>query len=283
MKREDIIKENYEYVTCNYNGKALVRIWKPYNMGDIPVDLIIMDATTYRMHCGIPYTKEQWSTTDPDYGCWDAHVVLHRHGLICDYYVCALLIRPFSKEAYDYYVDGNDLDVTPRLELMWDSRNYDKHLKFKQTFTIKDNKEVSLWHMDAERLSWIEDRLNQEQIMERAKTLRPIGEPKGCGGMRFWIKADHIHSESYTWNLEKLQATGHLEELGTILAYHQSSPFFAKPSVDECVYQCPFNDATAFMITRIGSYNGELGRLECETTYFKGKIPQEVLNREILW
>lgn len=282
MKREDIIKENYEYVTCNYDGKILVRIYKPYTMGHLPVDLIIMEAVSHKLNAGMP-SKGHWSYIDANYGVWAAHIVLHRHGRICDFYVCALLIRPFSKEALEEYDKSAKLEETDRLQLMWDSRNFDKENKYKPYYTVIGVRKISIWYMDEERLSWIEDRLNQEQIMERAKTLRPIGEPEGCGGMRFWIKADHIHSESYTWKLEKLQPTGHLEELGTILTYHQSSPFFAKPSVDECVYQCPFNDATAFMITHIGSYNGELGRLECETTYFKGKIPKEVLEREILW
>lgn len=282
MKREDIIKENYEYVTCNYDGKILVRIYKPYTMGHLPVDLIIMEAVSHKLNAGMP-SKGHWSYIDANYGVWAAHIVLHRHGRICDFYVCALLIRPFSKEALEEYDKSAKLEETDRLQLMWDSRNFDKENKYKPYYTVIGGRKISIWYMDEERLSWIEDRLNQEQIMERAKTLRPIGEPEGCGGMRFWIKADHIHSESYTWKLEKLQPTGHLEELGTILTYHQSSPIFAKPSVDECVYQCPFNDATAFMITHIGSYNGELGRLECETTYFKGKIPKEVLEREILW
>lgn len=282
MKREDIIKENYEYVTCNYDGKILVRIYKPYTMGHLPVDLIIMEAVSHKLNAGMP-SKGHWSYIDANYGVWAAHIVLHRHGRICDFYVCALLIRPFSKEALEEYDKSAKLEETDRLQLMWDSRNFDKENKYKPYYTVIGGRKISIWYMDEERLSWIEDRLNQEQIMERAKTLRPIGEPEGCGGMRFWIKADHIHSESYTWKLEKLQPTGHLEELGTILTYHQSSPFFAKPSVDECVYQCPFNDATAFMITHIGSYNGELGRLECETTYFKGKIPKEVLERKILW
>ena len=282
MKREDIIRENYEYVTCNYDGKILVRIYKPYTMGDLPVDLIIMEAASHKLNAGMP-SKGHWSYIDAEYGVWAAHIVLHRHGRICDFYVCSLLMRPFSEEALKAYDKGMKLEETDRLQLMWDSRDFDKEHKGKTIYKVIGGGKISTWHMDAERLSWIEDRLNQEQIMERAKTLRPIGEPKECGGMRFWIKADHIHSESYTWNLEKLQATGYLEELGTILTYHQSSPFFAKPSVDECVYQCPFNDATAFMITRIGSYNGELGRLECETTYFKGKIPQKVLERKILW
>ena len=282
MKREDIIKENYEYVTCNYDGKILVRIYKPYTMGHLPVDLIIMEAVSHKLNAGMP-SKGHWSYIDANYGVWAAHIVLHRHGRICDFYVCALLIRPFSKEALEEYDKSAKLEETDRLQLMWDSRNFDKENKYKPYYTVIGGRKISIWYMDEERLNWIEDRLNQEQIMERAKTLRPIGEPEGCGGMRFWIKADHIHSESYTWKLEKLQPTGHLEELGTILTYHQSSPFFAKPSVDECVYQCPFNDATAFMITHIGSYNGELGRLECETTYFKGKIPKEVLEREILW
>lgn len=281
MKREDIIKQNYEYVTCNYNGKVLVRIFKPYNMGDIPVDLIIEDAATHRMHCGIT-AKDQWSYCDPDNIIYDAHVVLHRYGMVCDFYVCALLIRPFSKEALDYYMSGNSLDVTPRLELMWDSRNYDKANHFQQPYRIQGDQEVPLWHLDKERLSWIEERLNMEQIIERAKTLRPVGQPTSSG-LLYWVDEKKIHQESYTWDMKPLKPTGHLVKLGTIVTYHKSSMFFAKPSVDECVAQCPFNNATAFMITRIGSYNNEIDRLECETTYYRGAIPKDILERKIEW
>ena len=192
MKREDIIKENYEYVTCNYDGKILVRIYKPYTMGHLPVDLIIMEAVSHKLNAGMP-SKGHWSYIDANYGVWAAHIVLHRHGRICDFYVCALLIRPFSKEALEEYDKSAKLEETDRLQLMWDSRNFDKENKYKPYYTVIGGRKISIWYMDEERLSWIEDRLNQEQIMERAKTLRPIGEPKGCGGMRFWIKADHIH------------------------------------------------------------------------------------------
>jgi len=285
QKREDIIKEHYKYVTHNSNGKVLVRIFKPYDMGDLPVDLIIVDAVTHRVHKGTPYQKEEWSCIDPNYGaCWAAHVVLHRYGMVCDYYVCALLIRPYSEEALNEFLSGDPMDETERLKEMFDSRILDQSVAHHQRkYTIEHNKKVSLWHMDAERLSWIENRLYQEKIMERAKTLRPIGEPKGCGGMRFWVDGGQIHNSCYLWDMKKLRPTGHLTKLGTIVTYHKCSYFFAKPSVDECVYQCPFDEATAFMVTRIGSFNHEIDRLECETTYYKGKIPKEILNREIEW
>ena len=132
MKREDIIKENYEYVTCNYDGKILVRIYKPYTMGHLPVDLIIMEAVSHKLNAGMP-SKGHWSYIDANYGVWAAHIVLHRHGRICDFYVCALLIRPFSKEALEEYDKSAKLEETDRLQLMWDSRNFDVEGGYKIT------------------------------------------------------------------------------------------------------------------------------------------------------
>jgi hypothetical protein len=44
-----------------------------------------------------------------------------------DIYIAALLVRPFSEQAFNYYVNLNDNidDVNQRLMLMWDSRDFD--------------------------------------------------------------------------------------------------------------------------------------------------------------
>lgn len=286
MNREQIIAENYEYVTCNFNNKSCVRIFKPYNMGDIPTYLIIDDAITAKLHSD-QWEESTWELRNPNYGAnFAAYVVIHRYGMVCDYFVCALLIRPYSSEACGYFMTAKQLDITDRLELGWDSREFDKSNHYKRDHVItkdyKGNNKVNLWHLDKERLGWIEDRLTQEQIMERAKTLRPVGKPTSSG-LRYWVDGMKIHSESYHWKLVPLKPTGFLTKLSTIVTYHKSRPFFAKPSVDECVAQCPFDNATAFMITRIGSYNGEIDRLECETTYYKGDIPKDILERKVEW
>ena len=139
MKREDINKENYEYVTCNYDGKILVRIYKPYTMGHLPVDLIIMEAVSHKLNAGMP-SKGHWSYIDANYGVWAAHIVLHRHGRICDFYVCALLIRPFSKEALEEYVSykSDEYNETLRKEREYGRSSIDLRKERSREVTVPE-------------------------------------------------------------------------------------------------------------------------------------------------
>lgn len=138
--------------------------------------------------------------------------------------------------------------------------------------------------MTKEELEKIENSMTKEQIIERARTLRPVAEFKKVGGMIFWVDGCKIHTEAYTWNLKRLKPTGYLRELGRVKTYHNGSPFFFKPSVDECVYQCPYPEATAFMVVSgCGGYNNELECWEAETIYYAGTMPEDIKNREIEW
>jgi len=138
--------------------------------------------------------------------------------------------------------------------------------------------------MTQEELEKIETSMTKGKIIERAKTLRPVENFKQCGDMRFWVDGGKIHTQTYIWNLKRLKPTGYLRELGRIITYHKcASPMLFKPSVDECVYQCPYPEATAFRISPYCDYNKELNRHETETIYYTGDIPEEIRNREIEW
>lgn len=138
--------------------------------------------------------------------------------------------------------------------------------------------------MTKKELQAIESRMTKEEIINRARTLRPVGELKDEGGKRFWLQADRIATVAYLWNPKPLCPTGILKELGSVTTYHRYCyPLLFKPSVDECIYQCPYPEATAFLIVRPFFIDGDLERHVATTIYFSGDIPQEIANRKIKW
>ena len=139
--------------------------------------------------------------------------------------------------------------------------------------------------MTKEELQRIESSMTKEQIIERARTLRPVADFKNMGGMRFWVDGGRIHTKSYTWNLQRIKQTGCLREIGRITTYHVCGhPSLFKPSVDECVYQCPYPEAVAFQIVKgSGDYDYALNRYTAETIYYAGEIPDDIRDMEIEW
>lgn len=131
----------------------------------------------------------------------------------------------------------------------------------------------------------IESSMTKEQIIERARTLRPVADFKDVGGMRFWVDGGRIHTQSYTWNLKRIKPTGFLREIGRITTYHTyGHPSLFKPSVDECVYQCPYPEAVAFQIVKgSGDYDCTLDRHTAETIYYAGDMPSDISEMEIEW
>lgn len=127
--------------------------------------------------------------------------------------------------------------------------------------------------------------MTREEVIARARTLRPIAEFKAIGGMRYWVDGKDIHSQSYTWDLKRLRPTGYLEEIAAILTYHDCGhPSLFKPSVEECVRQCPYPEATAFRILpNTARYMNDRDCHEAVTVYYKGPIPEDILNMEIKW
>ena len=138
--------------------------------------------------------------------------------------------------------------------------------------------------MTEDELMKMEAAMTKERIIERAKTLRPIVEFKELGGMRYWVDGVKIHSESYIWDKKRLKPTGYLRELGRVKTYHTGTRFFFKPSVEEMVAQCPYQEATAFMyIDGTCDYDYEQDIWTAFTIYFSGDMPEVIRNRKIEW
>lgn len=73
--------------------------------------------------------KAAWFYGNPDWGMWDALLVRYvdPRRKTLDIYIAAILVRPFSREAYDWYSRHHvGLEQVERLMLMWDSREYDR-------------------------------------------------------------------------------------------------------------------------------------------------------------
>ena len=141
LKLKDVILEHYRKVYETEMDGFTVRVWKPVTMsGKLP---------TYGMGLGLRYltddakrncigeSKVKWLLGNPDYGAWDAQLVrrIDQKRKTLDIYFAALLIRPFSKQAYDWYEAHCGInDPVARLCLMWDSRDFDRKFGYDTSF-----------------------------------------------------------------------------------------------------------------------------------------------------
>ena len=126
FSKEKLILEHYVKAAEEVMDEVTVRVWKPKTMGDLSaIDLHSEMLSLRRQVYGL--SEVYWGTGNPDYGDWDAQMVYcaDPHHMTVDIYICALLIRPFSEEAFNHYGERMGLSVWKRLLLMWDSRNFD--------------------------------------------------------------------------------------------------------------------------------------------------------------
>ena len=144
FKRKDLILEHYRKaieatVSDNVTGDNItVRVWKPKTMGKLPAFQMrrIMEAEANNLshYCNpseYQLPKENgavWNTGNPDYWVYDMQTVkrMDYKKKCVDIYVCALIMRPFSREAATFYEQRMGLEPWDRLLLMWDSRQFDK-------------------------------------------------------------------------------------------------------------------------------------------------------------
>ena len=121
----------------------IVRVWKPKTTTFKLPTYGMLSELEWRVQnsqlCINPdhMKKVQWMLGNPDFGAWDAQIVLRldpkRKTL--DIYFAALLVRPFSKQAYDWYeAHSYTSDPVARLCLMWDSREFDRNGGFDTSF-----------------------------------------------------------------------------------------------------------------------------------------------------
>ena len=132
IKMKDTILSHYQKVHELEMDGITVRVWKPRTMQQLPAyqmkEWMRFKGNEYRSYIALE-DKADWRPGNPDHGHWDALTVYHvdSRRKMLDIYFAALLVRPFSVQAYDYYntLHENVDDVNHRLMLMWDSRDFD--------------------------------------------------------------------------------------------------------------------------------------------------------------
>ena len=148
IKMKDIILSHYQKVHELEMDVYTVRVFKPRTMQQLPAHEMLHwiksraeDAIRYM----IMEQKADWRLGNPDYGMWDALTVYHydpSHKAF-NIYIAAILVRPFSREAYETYCRMHEAidDVNQRLMLMWDSREFDRIHGYDQSYGAYKNQE----------------------------------------------------------------------------------------------------------------------------------------------
>jgi hypothetical protein len=149
VKMKNIILSHYHKVHELEMDGFTVRVFKPRTMQQLPA-YGMLEWIKYRASEAIRYMvmelKADWRLGNPDYGLWDALTVYHYdpRNKAFNIYIAALLVRPFSREAYETYC-GFDAayidDVNQRLMLMWDSREFDRIGGYDQSYGTYENQD----------------------------------------------------------------------------------------------------------------------------------------------
>ena len=133
IKMKDTILSHYQKVHELEMDGFTVRVFKPRTMQQLPAHNMlewIKFRAEEAIHYMIMEQKADWQLGNPDYGMWDAQTVYHYdpRGKAFNIYIAALLVRPFSREAYETYcrLHVGIGEVNQRLMLLWDSREFDR-------------------------------------------------------------------------------------------------------------------------------------------------------------
>lgn len=131
LSRKWLILEHYVQTAEEVMDGVTVRLWKPKTMERLPAWYMRSVMTYQRFQfesCFYHEKKVVWITGNPDYGLFDAQTTIcfdpHRKSI--DIYICSLLMRPYSNEAFSHYEARMSLPAMDRLLLMWDSRTFDR-------------------------------------------------------------------------------------------------------------------------------------------------------------
>ena len=160
IKMKDIILSHYQKVhELDLHGWA-VRVWKPRTMQQLPAYNMrkVIEGYAEEARC-TPRDddKAYWCYGNPDWGMWDALLVryIDPRRKTLDIYFAAILVRPFSREAYEWYNHYNTgLEQIERLMLMWDSREFDRIGGYDQSYgrpSNMDEWECPLYHVTNEK------------------------------------------------------------------------------------------------------------------------------------
>ena len=149
IKMKDTILSHYQKVHELEMDGFTVRVYKPRTMQQLPAHKMlswIKSRAKEAIRYLIMEERADWRLGNPDYGMWDA-LVAYRYDpyhKAFDIYIAAILVRPYSREAYETYC-GFDAayidDVNQRLMLMWDSREFDRIGGYDQSYGAYKNQD----------------------------------------------------------------------------------------------------------------------------------------------
>ena len=145
---KDTILSHYQKVHELEMDGFTVRVFKPRTIQQLPAHKML-EWIKFRADDAISYMvmeqKADWRLGNPDYGLWDAQTVYHYdpRNKAFNIYIAALLVRPFSHEAYETYCRMHESidDVNQRLMLMWDSREFDRIGGYDQSYGAYKNQD----------------------------------------------------------------------------------------------------------------------------------------------
>jgi len=148
IKMKDTVLSHYQKVHELEMEGITLRVFKPRTMQQLPAHMML-HWIKYRAGDAIDWMKTEnttyWGLGNPDYGLWDAQTVYHydpRHKAF-NIYFASILVRPYSREAYETYCrqhEGID-DVNQRLMVMWDSREFDRLHGFDTSYGAYKNQD----------------------------------------------------------------------------------------------------------------------------------------------
>ena len=147
IKVKDIILNHYQKVHELKLHGVTVRVWKPRTMQQLPAYNMLGVIDDYAEEAEKAFytnDKAYWAYGNPDWGLWDALLVryINPKYKTLDIYFAAILVRPFSREAYEWYNDHHvGLEQIERLMLMWDSREFDRIHGYDQSYGAYKNQE----------------------------------------------------------------------------------------------------------------------------------------------
>lgn len=136
MTTKQILSDFYDYVVTKMSGERVLNVYKAKGIGELPKSLLDDYAKPESLCVYQPVRGLRYSTGNPDWGEWDAQVVLVAHGSVVDLYVCAILVRPFSEEARQKYETMTGQLPQKRVALLWDSREYDEVHGYERIYTV---------------------------------------------------------------------------------------------------------------------------------------------------
>ena len=196
IKVKDIILNHYQKVHELELHGVTVRVWKPRTMQQLPAYNMLDVIDDYAEEAEKAFytnDKTYWGYGNPDWGMWDALLVryIDPKRKTLDIYFAAILVRPFSREAYEWYNDHHiGLEQVERLMLMWDSREFDRIGGFDQSYgrpSNMDEWEYPLYHVVNEK----------EDIEDLSPDFYHEGEPQHPGlTMKFKHEGDQVKTSA---------------------------------------------------------------------------------------